>query len=399
MTAMFPRLLKPPPSSFFLFGPRGSGKTTWLREHFPRAHRIDLLDEARYQRYLADAASFARELRGVAEGSWVAVDEVQRLPSLLGEVHRAMEERRLRFALTGSSARKLTSPAKPSASQGTPKFRRAGVNLLAGRAVHRMYPFAPEELGDAFDFGRALRIGTLPLIWEAEEPEDTLQAYVRLYLKEEIQAEAVVRNLPGFARFLPIAALLHGQVVNVSNVARDAVVARTTVQGYLQVLEDTLIAGFLPAFEGKLRVRERKHPKLYFVDPGLVRALKGARGDPMPEERGSLVEGLVHMLLCLYRDARSRWDAVHYWAPAEARSTEVDFLVSAGRDRFAVEVKASTSVRDEHFRGLRAIGDLPGLQARLLVHLGDEEGRTADGIDILPFPAFCDRLRRGHLAR
>ncbi|MBI2900271.1 MAG: ATP-binding protein [Planctomycetes bacterium] len=382
---MFPRLLRPPKSSFFLFGPRGSGKTTWLREHFPRAHRIDLLDEARYQRYLADVSLFERELRALPAGSWVVVDEVQRLPFLLNEVHRAIEERKMRFALTGSSAR---------------KFRRAGVNLLAGRAVRRaMYPFAPEELGEAFDLHRALRIGTLPLIWTSEDPEDRLAAYARLYLKEEIQAEAAVRNLQGFARFLPIAALLHGQVVNVSNVARDAGVARTTVHGYVEVLQDTLIVALLPSFEAKLRVRERKHPKLYFIDPGLVRALKGAKGDPIAEERGALLEGFVHAMLCLYRDVRGLWDAVHYWAPAEARNTEVDFLVSAGRERFALEVKASARVRGEHFRGLRAIEGLAGLKARLLVHLGVETGRTSDGIDVLPFAVFCDRLRRRSLAR
>lgn len=385
MMLMFQRLLTPPKSSFFLFGPRGSGKTTWLGGHFRNAHRIDLLDEARYQRYLADASLFDREVRALPGGSWVVVDEIQRLPFLLGGIHRAIEERRLRFAMTGSSTR---------------KFRRAGVNLLGGRAVHRtMYPFAPEELGDAFDLDQALRIGTLPLIWVAEDPQDRLEAYARLYLKEEIQAEALVRNLQGFARFLPIAALLHGQVVNVSNIARDAGVARTTVHGYVQVLEDTLIVALLPAFEAKLRVRERRHPKLYVIDPGIVRALKGVRGDPVPEERGALFEGFVHMLLCLYRDVRKLCDTLHYWAPAEARTTEVDFLVSAGRERFAIEAKASTRIREEHFRGLRAIGEMAGLKARLLVHRGSDVGRTADGIDILPFSAFNDRLRRGRFAQ
>ena len=385
MTAMFTRILRPPKSSFFLFGPRGSGKTTWLRENFRDAYRVDLLDEALYQRYLADVSVFDRELRARPAGSWVVVDEIQRLPSLLNEVHRAIEERKQRFALTGSSAR---------------KFRRAGVNLLAGRAVRRtMYPFAPEELGAAFELDRALRSGTLPLIWESEDPEDTLAAYVRMYLKEEIQAEAVVRNLPGFARFLPIAALLHGQSLNTSNIARDAGVARTTVNGYVQILQDTLIASLLPAFEGKLRVRERRHPKLYFVDPGLVRALKGAKGVPLAEERGALLEGFVHMLLCLYRDSRGLCDDLHYWAPAEAQATEVDFLASRGQEHFAIEVKSSARVRDEHFRGLRAVDGLKGLKARLLVHLGVETGRTADGIDVLPFGSFCDRLARGSLAR
>jgi predicted AAA+ superfamily ATPase len=197
---MYPRLLTPPKRSFFLFGPRGTGKSTWVRETFPTARRIDLLDEALYQSYLARIGLFADELRTLAAGSTVCVDEVQRLPQLLNEVHRFIEERRLRFILCGSSARKL---------------KREGTNFLAGRAVRRvMHPLVPAELGADFNLDTALTLGTMPVIWQAEDRKDALRAYVRLYLKEEIQAEALVRNLPGFARFLPIAALFHGQTLN-----------------------------------------------------------------------------------------------------------------------------------------------------------------------------------------
>ena len=231
-----------------------------------------------YQTYLADPAQFAAELGAAPVGSWVVVDEVQRLPALLNDVHRSIESRRIKFALSGSSARKL---------------RRGGTNLLGGRAVTRtMFPFAPEELGTSFDLDDALTRGTLPLVVAADSPTETLAAYVQTYLKQEIQAEAIVRNLPGFARFLPIAALFHGQALNVASLARDAGVSRTTVDGYVEILEDTLLATRLAAFEGKLRVRERKHPKLFFVDPGVVRALKhqlGARreraGGGAPQDR------------------------------------------------------------------------------------------------------------------
>jgi uncharacterized protein len=381
---MYPRLLPPPRGSFFLLGPRGTGKTTWLTQHFPAALRIDLLDEARYQRYLADISSFEREVRAVPAGSWVVVDEVQRLPSLLNEVHRQIETRRIKFALTGSSARKL---------------KRSGVNLLAGRAVHRMMlPLSPTELGPDFELERMLSIGSLPIVWTAEEPAETLGAYVRMYMKEEIQAEALVRNLPGFARFLPVAALFHGQALNAAGLARDAGVARTTVLEYLSILEDTLLASRLPAFEGKLRVREKKHPKLYWVDPGLVRALKGESGLASSQEQGALFEGLVWMLLRLYEDIRKlRTHNAFYWSPAEAQNTEVDFLLVAGKDKLALEVKASKRVREDHFNGLRAISDLAGIKRRILLTLADEDGRSADGIEVMRFETFLAELDRGTL--
>ena len=185
--------------SFFLFGLRGVGKSTLSRQALPDAHRIDLLDEGLYQAYLRDPGLFAGELRTLPRGATVIVDEIQRLPALLNEVHRFIEERLLRFVLLGSSARKL---------------KQAGTNLLAGRAVQRqMLPLVPEELGPDFDLGRILQSGSLPLIWNAADHREALEAYVQLYLKQEIQAEALVRNLPGFARFLPVAGVFHGQVL------------------------------------------------------------------------------------------------------------------------------------------------------------------------------------------
>ena len=253
---MLKRILNPPSQSFFLLGPRGTGKSTWLRALFPDAHLIDLLSEATYQGLLANPASLANQLRAVHPGKWVIIDEVQRLPALLNEVHRFIEQKRLKFVLCGSSARKL---------------KRSGVNLLAGRALNRsMHPFVPEELGESFDVDNALQFGLLPIVWDSVEKSETLTAYAQLYLKEEIQAEALVRNLSGFARFLPIAALYQGQTLNVSNIAREAGIARTTVVGYLEILEETLLCFRLPAFEAKMRVRERKLFKWYWCDPGLV---------------------------------------------------------------------------------------------------------------------------------
>jgi predicted AAA+ superfamily ATPase len=331
-----PRLYRLPESSFFLFGLRGVGKSTWIRSQLPDARRFDLLDETLYQQLLADPAPFAAELRTLTPGSWVILDEIQRLPGLLNEVHRFIEERRLRFALLGSSARKL---------------RAAGVNLLAGRALWReMFPLTPEELGGELDLERTLRIGALPLVLASPEPQETLRTYVQLYLREEIKGEALVRNLPGFARFLPVAALCHGQTINVSGLARDAGVARTTVEGYIQILEDTLLARRLPAYTARLRVRERKHPKLYWVDPGVARAAKAAHGPLVPEERGALLEGYIHTLLLTYMAERELAAEITYWSPAGSRQTDVDFLLSRNTEHCALEIKAQARVVGRHVR-------------------------------------------------
>jgi predicted AAA+ superfamily ATPase len=380
---VYPRVLGPPRGSFFLFGPRGVGKSTWLRGIFPEAYWVDLLDEALYQSYLADIGAFAGELRSLSPGSLVVVDEVQRLPMLLNEVHRHIEDRRLRFVLCGSSARKLKT---------------AGTNLLAGRAVRRhLHPFVPEELGKDFDLDLALQYGTLPVIWTAPDRGEALAAYAQLYLKEEVQAEALVRNLPGFARFLPVAALFHAEVVNVSGIARDAGAARTTVAGYLEILEDTLLAFRLPAFEAKLRVRERRHPKLYWADPGLPRAMKRQLGSPGAEERGHLFEGWVAGLLRAYRDYRGLFDDWGYWAAGKGSSLEVDFLLRRAEDLVALEVRSGEKVFETDLRGLRAIAALPGIRRRLVVCRGRRRQKTADGVEILPVAAFLAELESSSL--
>jgi predicted AAA+ superfamily ATPase len=311
------------------------------------------------------------------------LDEVQRLPSLLNEVHRFIEERALRFVLCGSSARKL---------------KQEGTNLLAGRALRRgLHPFVPAELGSAFDLEAALSVGSLPVIWQAPSRREALAAYVQMYLKEEIQAEALVRSLPGFARFLPIAALFHGQTLNVAGLARDAEVSRTTVNGYLEIIEDTLLAFRLPAFEGKMRVRERSHPKLYWIDAGVVRALKRQFGPPTPEEMGALFEGWVVNLLRIHNDYAELFDECFYWAPADAARTEVDLLLRRGREWIAVEAKAGARAGPDELRGLRAVAGMKGLARRILVFRGPRRLRTSDGIDVWPVNALIDALAAGQL--
>lgn len=382
----YQRLLAPPKQSFFVFGMRGVGKSTWAQALFPKAPRFDLLNEGVYQNYLRDPGMFGRELLRIPPGSRVVVDEVQRLPALLNEVHRFIEERRLRFVLLGSSARKL---------------KQAGTNLLAGRALRQvMLPLLPQELGDDFDLAEVLRFGSLPIIWRSPAKQETLEAYVQLYLKQEIQAEALVRNLPGFARFLPVAALFHAQVLNVAGLARDAGVARTTVVGYLDILADTYLAWLLPAYEGRLRVKERKHPKLYWTDPGVMRAIKREFHPPGEQERGILLEGWVAMLLQAYGEPGTglgrRYDGLYYWAPA-AGGTEVDFLIERGREFAAIEVKARRTLTARDFSGLRAIAELKGVRRRTVVFLGERSFNTEDGIEALPVDEFVRELAAGRV--
>jgi predicted AAA+ superfamily ATPase len=377
------RLLAPPKGSFFLFGVRGAGKSTWARGQFPDAHVVDLLDESRYHALLADPGLLAMELRAVPARRTVVLDEVQRVPALLNEVHRAIEAERRRFVLLGSSARRFKTPA---------------TNLLAGRAtLETLYPLVPAELGEDFELERVLRFGAIPVVWQSADPRAALEAYVQLYVREEIRAEALVRNLPGFLRFLPVAALFHGQVVNTAGLARDAATARTTVEGYLGILQDTLIATLLPAFEPRLRARERRHPKLYWVDPGLVRAAKRQLGPVGAEERGPLLEGWILTVLQAHNQGSTLFDEAAYWAPAEARQTEVDFLLRRGREHLALEIKAQPRFSTAQLAGLRAVADLPRLARRVLVYLGSRRLRTEDGIEVWPLQYLLKALAEKRL--
>ncbi len=379
---LYERLTTLPDRSFFLLGLRGVGKSTWVRSALPTAMRFDLLDEALFTDLLADPALFGRMLSAAGPDDWVVVDEVQRLPSLLNEVHRQIADRGVRFALLGSSARKLKS---------------AGTNLLAGRALRKeMHPFTAAELGDDFDLDDALRYGTIPLVWAAADRGEVLASYAQLYLREEIRAEAAVRNLAGFVRFLPVAALMHAQQLNTAAIARDADVARSTVEGYIEILEDTLVATRLGALEAKLRVRERRRPKLYWADPGLVRALKRQSGPVTAEERGALLEGWVLGQLRAHNEHQRLYDEIAYWAPTES-SIEVDFVLRHVHQYAAIEVKSAERYNTSFLKGLRVITDLPGLVRRIVVYRGRRAFRTEDGIDVWPVEVFHQALADGRI--
>lgn len=310
---------------------------------------------------------------------------------LLDEVHRLTEARRWRFALCGSSARKL---------------RRGGVNLLAGRALTlNMEGFSAEELGKDFDLSSALDWGTLPFVRrEADRAADILSAYFDTYLKEEIREEGLVRRAPPFVRFLAIAGQLNGQVVNSHNVAREAAVARNTVESYFSVLVDTLLGHFLPAWRPGLKVREVAHPKFYWVDPGVARAAAGwLRDSPDRVWRGSALETLVFHELRVYNETSGKHRPVSFYrTPA---GVEVDFIIETSRRTatapahvVAIEVKLSPTWNREHEKPLRLLAQSAGLKAgRLIaVYTGERAYRFGD-IEVMPAPAFFEALHRGEI--
>jgi predicted AAA+ superfamily ATPase len=376
---MFTRLLEVPNRSFFLFGPRGTGKTTWLRRVLPDALWFDLLRTQTFLDLSQRPEAFRQQVEARPRGSWVVVDEVQRAPGVLHEVHALISEhgRDYRFALSGSSARKL---------------KRLDVDLLAGRAINRQFfPLTAAEMSFNFEIDRVLRVGLLPQIQaDPQYAVDSLEAYVSNYLREEIQQEALVRRLDSFARFLQVAALMNGQVANVSSIARDAAVARPTVQGYFDVLTDTLIGFWLPAWQRRAKVKEVASPKFYVFDPGVARALAGRLREPLEGlERGFLLETWVLHELRAAVAFQNLGGELRYWrTPA---GSEVDFVWTRGKRAVGIEVKSSLTWRREFGGPLKSLVASRIVQAGFGVYMGAAE--LKDGpLRVLPLKKFLKEL-------
>jgi len=383
---MYTRRLQPPQRSFFLLGPRGTGKTTWLRARFPDAKWFNLLLEREWSRLTRAHELFRQEVEALPAGAWVVVDEVQRLPWLLNEIHDllSIDSARIRFALTGSSARSLKAK---------------DVNLLAGRALsRRFFPLVAAEVGPSLEVDDLLRFGGLPAVRSEEAIAarvDLLEAYRDTYLAEEVRSEGLVRNLDGFARFLDVAALMNAQVLNASSIARDAGVSRTTVQGFFEVLADTMIGTTLPAWRPRARVKEVANPKFYLFDSGVARTLTGRLREPLhPTERGPLLESWVfHELRAHIHDAGIGGELSYWRLPS---GIEVDFVWQRADRRVAFEVKASERWRREDGDGLRALASGADVGRCVAVYLG--RARLKDGaIDVLPFGEFISDLAQGRL--
>ena len=379
--ATIERFLAIPPQSFFLFGPRGTGKTTWLEHELPDALFVNLLRPDVLRELQARPERLRDLVRGNPARSDIVLDEVQRLPELLTVVHDLMaSEPGRRFVLTGSSARKL---------------RRGGIDLLAGRAVLRtLHPFMASEL-PAFDLERSLRHGLVPLVAMADDPADVLAAYASLYLEQEVQTEGLVRNIGSFARFLEVVSFSHAAVLNVSNVAREAQVNRKTVEGYLEILQDLLLAFRLPVFTKRARRATAAHPKFYLFDVGVFRSLRPRGPLDRPHEiEGAALEGLVAQHLRAWA-AYGRGDfELAYWRTRSG--VEADFVVYGADGFWALEVKNGATVRREDVRSLRAfVADWPECEPLMLYRGTDRV--LIDGIRGIPVVEFLAQLepRRG----
>lgn len=375
--------------SLFLLGPRQSGKSTFLKKNYPKAFTVDLLKTKDFLKYKTNPSSFGEEIEYQIkhhQQNLFVIDEIQKIPELLDEVHRLIEEyKNSRFILTGSSARKL---------------KKSGVNLLGGRASRfYFHPIVSVEYGiEKFvkNLTQILNFGLLPSILNSKDPWADLDDYVALYLKEEIQQEAIVRSLEGFSRFLTTVAMTNGQLINFNELANDAQIAPRTVRDYYQVLEDTLTGHLLPPFENTSKRKSIRTAKFYLFDPGVANFLLGRKTlfEKTPEF-GGVFEHMIFCELKAYLDYYQISDSLFFW-----RSTsqfEVDFLVRTPKKEWiGIEVKSSASPSKRDFRGLLALEEDLKLKQKIIVCLTDKP-RTNEGIDILPLQVFLHQLWSGKL--
>jgi predicted AAA+ superfamily ATPase len=360
----------------FLFGPRQTGKSSYIRSQLGNVSAtFSLLDQRLLLSVLADPTRIRQmiEAQNLREGV-VVIDEIQKAPELMDEVHLMMEERRIRFLLTGSSARSL---------------KRSGVSMLGGRGSdRRMHVFTYSELKPyGYDLNKAMNAGLLPPHYLSREPDEGLSAYVDRYLTEEISAEGMTRNLPAFARFLETAAAANAQMINYTNIARDAQVPRQTVVQWFGILYDTLLAFELPAYTKSVRRKAIETAKFFFFDPGVVRTLRRQGPiDPNSRDFGEYFEHILFLELKAWIDYRSPRSSLSYWRSRSGY--EVDFVLDG---RIAIEVKASKSINERHTRGVQALLEEPEIQ-RGIILCREERPRRKDGVDILPWRFFLDEL-------
>lgn len=373
---MYARILNPPENkSYFLFGPRGTGKTTWLKSRFPQALYFDLLDAETYNDLLARP----NRLGSMIPESWeapVIIDEVQRVPELLYEAHRLIENRDILFILTGSSARKL---------------RRKEANLLAGRALTLFfYPLVAEELGRDFSMEHALRFGHLPSTFSEPDPKKYLESYVSTYLREEVQQESLTRNLGAFSRFLEAASFSQAQPLNISAVARECSIHQKVAENYFFILEDLLIAARVPVFVKRAKRRMVAHPKFFFFDAGVYRTLR-PRGplDFTEEIDGASLETLVFQEMRALNHYHDLEYEIFFWRTAAGQ--EVDFVLYGPNGIVAVEVKRSDRVTGEMLSGLRAFKNEYPMARSYFLTAGERDG-WEDNVRIMPVQMFIKNM-------
>ncbi|OGQ21598.1 MAG: ATPase [Deltaproteobacteria bacterium RIFCSPLOWO2_02_FULL_44_10] len=373
---MYSRIInRPKKKSFFLFGPRGTGKSTWIRQTFSDALYLDLLDDALFTDLLARPHRL-EELIPKNFKHPIIIDEVQKIPALLDEVHRLIESKRHQFVLTGSSARKL---------------KQKGINLLAGRALTLfLYPLTVFELGQDFNLEHSLRYGFLPSVYMESDPKRYLEAYVRTYLKEEVQQEGLTRNLGAFSRFLEAASFSQGQVLSISEVARECSVERKVVENYFTILEDLLLGVRLPVFTKRAKRRMISHTKFYLFDAGVYRTIRPSGPLDRPEEiEGAALETLFFQEVRALNEYHDLGYTLYYWHTAN--DMEVDFVVYGERGIFAFEIKRAKRFSRNDLTGLKLfLKDYPGANAYFVY--GGDRREEVDGITIIPYEKCIQNL-------
>jgi predicted AAA+ superfamily ATPase len=371
------RFLKTTSQSFFLLGPRGTGKTTFIKDAFPKGLTVDLLLPETFRTYVARPERLRELIDAHRDRKTIVLDEVQKAPQLLEVVHSLLEEKRgIQFILTGSSARKL---------------KKTGVDLLAGRAlIRRMHPFIAGELGTKFHLNNALQTGLIPVVLNSKDPLSSLHAYIDLYIREEVQMEGLTRNIGNFSRFLEAVSFSHGAVLNISDISRECQVERKVVEGYITILEDLLLSFRIPAFTKRAKRAVSSHPKFYFFDAGIFNSLRPSGPLDRPEEKaGAALEGLVAQHLRAWIDYRHQDCRLFFWRTTSG--TEIDFILYGPRLFWAVEVKHAASVQAKDLKPLKAFAEDYPEAKRILVYRGREK-LMRDGILIIPCEEFLKSL-------
>lgn len=370
------RFFHPPQQSYFLFGPRGTGKSTLAKDVHKDALQIDLLDPETFRLLSARPERLLDFIHGNPTKKKILIDEIQKVPDLLSVVHSLIEEKKgLQFILTGSSARKL---------------KKSGVDLLAGRALNKtLHPFMAAELKEKFELVKALETGMLPIAWGTTSPLQILKAYVSLYIKEEVQMEGLVRNIGQFHRFLEAASFSHAAVINTTHISRECEVERKVVENFISILEDLMIGYRLPVFTKRSKRETTSHPKFYFFDAGVFHALRPQGPLDRPEEiQGLALEGLIAQHLKAWAAYSEEEISISFWRTRHG--VEVDFVVYGKNNFTAIEVKHTTRIREEHLRGLKSfLEDYPEANA-LFVYRGKERLKYGS---ILCLP--CEEFLRG----
>ncbi len=374
------RFFAPPKGSFFLFGPRGTGKSTLMKGRFKEALYVDLLEPETFRVFSANPERLRERMLASPDKTIIVIDEIQKVPQLLSLIHSLIEEKHgWQFVLTGSSSRKL---------------KRTGVDLLAGRALLcSLHPFMAAELEDQFSLDSALQMGLLPIVLDSADPDHVLQTYAALYLREEVQTEGLVRNIGNFSRFLEAVSFSHASLLNISNIARECEVERKLVEGYVSILEDLLLGYRLKVFTKRAKRALVAHPKFYLFDAGVYRSLRPKGPLDRPGEiDGHALEGLVGQHLRAWIAYSKNDCSLHFWRTRSG--TEVDFVVYGSEGLFAIEVKNTARIHPQDLRSLKAFKQDYPLSRLYLLYRGKDR-LLKDDILCLPCSEFFQQLKPG----